>query len=318
VIHERLSLVALQSEDFGSDDQIVLSSERGRGSRFQRLSVHVRRRRKLHLSRSAPTEIIRCSWVCTPRLSSGPGVYLSPIGVVMPPISCPLPRASGRASCWRCSAPVWLRRNIDPDPGRAAISDDTRRGRHRLPSTASRALFTGSARPLCTSRCLTRSLVTRLRSRTSRSITTVFLSNTVQLYLTDAVPGSFSQGADGIGYAAATHTNGQLITPGNPVQPNENITLYLTGLGTVHSDHRRRRRRVIDDARLLRFIQLRKSLRQTLTTTPTAVRATPETLRSRAWCPRWQGCTRSTCSFLRADWARAITFMWIRHRCRRC
>jgi uncharacterized protein (TIGR03437 family) len=59
------------------------------------------------------------------------------------------------------------------------------------------------------------------------------LSNTVQLYLTDAVPGSFSQGADGIGYAAATHTNGQLITPSNPVQPNENITLYLTGLGTV-------------------------------------------------------------------------------------
>ena len=47
------------------------------------------------------------------------------------------------------------------------------------------------------------------------------------------MPGSFSQGADGIGYAAATHTNGQLITPSNPVQPNENITLYLTGLGTV-------------------------------------------------------------------------------------
>jgi uncharacterized protein (TIGR03437 family) len=59
------------------------------------------------------------------------------------------------------------------------------------------------------------------------------LSNVVQMYLTDAVPGSFSQGADGIGYAAATHASGQLITPGNPMQPNETIVLYLTGLGTV-------------------------------------------------------------------------------------
>ena len=59
------------------------------------------------------------------------------------------------------------------------------------------------------------------------------LSNVVQVYLTDAVPGSFSQGADGIGYAAATHLNGQLITPSNPAQPSENIVLYLTGLGTV-------------------------------------------------------------------------------------
>jgi uncharacterized protein (TIGR03437 family) len=59
------------------------------------------------------------------------------------------------------------------------------------------------------------------------------LSNTVQLYLTDAVPGSFSQGSDGIGYAAATHVNGQLLTPSNPAQPNETIVLYLTGLGTV-------------------------------------------------------------------------------------
>ena len=30
-------------------------------------------------------------------------------------------------------------------------------------------------------------------------------SNVVQVYLTDAEPGSFSQGADGIGYAAALH-----------------------------------------------------------------------------------------------------------------
>jgi uncharacterized protein (TIGR03437 family) len=59
-------------------------------------------------------------------------------------------------------------------------------------------------------------------------------SNIVQVYLTDGAPGSFSQGADGIGYAAATHAaTGQLITPTNPAQPDEYISLYLTGLGTV-------------------------------------------------------------------------------------
>jgi uncharacterized protein (TIGR03437 family) len=59
-------------------------------------------------------------------------------------------------------------------------------------------------------------------------------SNVVQMYLTDAAPGSFSQGADGIGIAAALHaTTAQLITPANPVQPGEYISLFLTGLGTV-------------------------------------------------------------------------------------
>ena len=60
------------------------------------------------------------------------------------------------------------------------------------------------------------------------------LSNVVQVYLTDAAPGSFSQAASGIGIAAALHaTTGQLITQANPVQPGEYISLFLTGLGTV-------------------------------------------------------------------------------------
>jgi uncharacterized protein (TIGR03437 family) len=59
-------------------------------------------------------------------------------------------------------------------------------------------------------------------------------SNTVQMYLTDAAPGSFSQNASGIGYAAALHSaTGQLITQANPAQPGEYISLFLTGLGAV-------------------------------------------------------------------------------------
>ena len=42
------------------------------------------------------------------------------------------------------------------------------------------------------------------------------LSNVVQMYLTDASPGSFSQTSNGIGYASAEHVSGQLITPITP------------------------------------------------------------------------------------------------------
>ena len=59
-------------------------------------------------------------------------------------------------------------------------------------------------------------------------------SNVIQVYLTDANPGSFSQGANGIGLAAATHAaTGQLITASNPAQPGEYLAMFLTGLGTV-------------------------------------------------------------------------------------
>jgi uncharacterized protein (TIGR03437 family) len=59
-------------------------------------------------------------------------------------------------------------------------------------------------------------------------------SNVVQMYLTDAAPGAFSQNASGIGLAAALHAaTAQLITPANPAQAGEYISLYLTGLGTV-------------------------------------------------------------------------------------
>jgi len=59
-------------------------------------------------------------------------------------------------------------------------------------------------------------------------------SNVVQMYLTDSAPGSFSQGQNGIGLAAALHAaTNQLITTDNPAQPGEYISLYLTGLGTV-------------------------------------------------------------------------------------
>jgi uncharacterized protein (TIGR03437 family) len=59
-------------------------------------------------------------------------------------------------------------------------------------------------------------------------------SNVVQMYLTDAAPGAFSQNASGIGFAAALHAaTGAEISNSNPAQPGDYISLYLTGLGPV-------------------------------------------------------------------------------------
>lgn len=60
-------------------------------------------------------------------------------------------------------------------------------------------------------------------------------SNVVQMYSTDSQPGAFSQNQNGIGLAAALHSDtGQLVTASNPANGGEYIEFYLTGLGTVN------------------------------------------------------------------------------------
>ncbi len=59
-------------------------------------------------------------------------------------------------------------------------------------------------------------------------------SNAVTQFTTDAIPGIFSQTANGLGYAAAVHAaTGKLVTQANPAIAGEYIALFLTGLGTV-------------------------------------------------------------------------------------
>jgi uncharacterized protein (TIGR03437 family) len=59
------------------------------------------------------------------------------------------------------------------------------------------------------------------------------LTDPVQVFLTDANSGIFSQGQDGIGDAIAEHANGSIVSPNNPAQPGETIVLALTGMGAV-------------------------------------------------------------------------------------
>lgn len=60
------------------------------------------------------------------------------------------------------------------------------------------------------------------------------LSNPVTMYLTDALPGVFTQNQSGIGLAAVLHNStSALVTESNPAQTGEYLQVYLTGLGTV-------------------------------------------------------------------------------------
>jgi uncharacterized protein (TIGR03437 family) len=59
-------------------------------------------------------------------------------------------------------------------------------------------------------------------------------SNVVQMYWQDSAPGVFSQTENGLGFADVRDAlTGALINQANPAQPNEYISIYLTGLGTV-------------------------------------------------------------------------------------
>jgi uncharacterized protein (TIGR03437 family) len=59
-------------------------------------------------------------------------------------------------------------------------------------------------------------------------------SNAVTEFVNLTTPGVFTNPSDGIGYAAAIHQDGvSPVTPSNPAQIGETISVYLTGLGDV-------------------------------------------------------------------------------------
>ena len=58
-------------------------------------------------------------------------------------------------------------------------------------------------------------------------------SNMVTELVNPTTPGLFSIPAGGIGYAAAEHADGSLVSPSHPAQVGETIAVYVTGLGDV-------------------------------------------------------------------------------------
>jgi uncharacterized protein (TIGR03437 family) len=58
-------------------------------------------------------------------------------------------------------------------------------------------------------------------------------SNVVTELVNATTPGVFTIPAGGIGYAAAEHADGSLVSPAHPAQVGETIAVYVTGLGDV-------------------------------------------------------------------------------------
>jgi uncharacterized protein (TIGR03437 family) len=58
-------------------------------------------------------------------------------------------------------------------------------------------------------------------------------SNVVTELVNATTPGLFTVPAGGIGYAAAEHADGSLVSPSHPAQVGETIAVFVTGLGDV-------------------------------------------------------------------------------------
>jgi uncharacterized protein (TIGR03437 family) len=58
-------------------------------------------------------------------------------------------------------------------------------------------------------------------------------SNTTTQFLNLTTPGIFTVKANGLGYGAIEHANGQVVTPSNPAQPGETVAVYASGLGAT-------------------------------------------------------------------------------------
>ncbi len=230
VVHERLNLPEAYSEDFGTDDAILLNSDGttsvdlngyqyifGDGGQAF-VAIGTNGFFSLVVGLHAPS-------------FSGKGVYLNPIGVV---------NAASYQPITASLAPGEL---IDLFGTNLAPSTVTTPGGTAFPTILGGVTVSidGLACPIYYVSPTELSVVVPYGVASNQSglaniqvTNNGTASNVVQMYLTDSAPGAFSQNANGIGMAAAVHAaTGQLITSSNPAQEGEYISLYVTGLGPV-------------------------------------------------------------------------------------
>jgi len=230
VVHERLNLPELFSYDLGTDDQILLNSDGTTGIDLNGYQYSFGDGGLAFVG--IGTQGIYSLVVGLHAASfSGSGVYLNPIGVVnaasYQPITASL--APGELitlfGTGLSSTTVTTQggQAFPPNLGGVSVSIDG------LPSP----IYYVS--PTQLSVIVPYGVASNMTGLANIQVTNNGAkSNVVQMYLTDAAPGAFSQTANGIGFAAAAHaTTGAPITSTNPAQPGEYISLYLTGLGPV-------------------------------------------------------------------------------------
>jgi uncharacterized protein (TIGR03437 family) len=235
IVHERFSIPAAYSYDEGIDDEMIVNSDGtvgNAGNGFTDLNgyqIQLGVGGQAYVGIGSGGFYSLTAGIHAPAFS-GTGVYLNPIGVV---------NAASLQPVTASVAPGELL--VLYGTGLAASTVITQGGQVFPPSLNNVTVtMNGVNAPIyfVSSTAISVAVPWELASNQTALVDIQVnnngsKSNVVQVYQTDAAPGSFSVGANGIGYAAATHASGSLITTGNPVQPGETIALYVTGLGTV-------------------------------------------------------------------------------------
>ncbi len=230
IVHQRVNLAQIFSYDFGTDDQINLNADGTTGvdlnfyqysfgdGGLAYVAIGTQGLYSLQIGLHAAT-------------FSGSGVYLNPIGVV------------NAASYQPITASIAPGELLTLFGTGLASSTLTTQGGNAFPLSLGGVSVTidGIKCPIYYVSSTQLSVVvpyevaSNMTGLANIQVTNNnTASNVVQMYLTDAAPGAFSQTANGIGLAAALHAaTGAEITLSNPMQPGEYISLYLTGLGPV-------------------------------------------------------------------------------------
>ena len=230
VVHERLNLPSLFSFDFGTDDQILLNSDGTTGIDLNGYQYSFGDGGMAFVGIGTQGNYSLLVGLHAASFS-GTGVYLNPIGVV---------NAASYQPITASLAPGEL---ITLFGTGLASTTVTTQGGQAFPASLGGVSVSidGIACPIYyvsptqLSVIVPYGVASNMTGLANIQVTNNNAkSNVVQMYLTDAAPGAFSQSANGIGFAAAAHAaTGAPITSSNPAQAGEYISLYLTGLGPV-------------------------------------------------------------------------------------
>jgi uncharacterized protein (TIGR03437 family) len=165
--------------------------------------------------------------VPAPALTSSSGVYLSPIGVVNAASSAPFTAGVSRGELITLYGA-----NIGPDAIQFASTVP-------FPTTLAGVQVLINNRPAPIYYVSSGQISAIVPYETTGSVAQIQVvnnqssSNLVTELVNATTPGLFSIPAGGIGYAAAEHADGSLVSPSHPAQVGETVAVYVTGLGDV-------------------------------------------------------------------------------------
>lgn len=232
IIHQRLNVPAQLSEDYGSDNQILINPDgSSNGPDFNFFQYNFGVGGNAFVAVGTEGEYALLVGMHTPTFNPTGSVFLNPVGV------------TNAASFQPITASLAPGELIDLYGTGLASTTMSVQGGQAFPTTLGgvQVMIDGIACPLYyVSSTLIYAVVPYEVATNQTGLANIQVinnkvqSNVVQMYLTDAFPGAFSQTVNGIGLAAALHAStNQLITDSNPAQAGEYISVYLTGLGTV-------------------------------------------------------------------------------------